>query len=408
MKPKILFLSFNFPFGQFGPSTNCMSRIMEALSESGVYDIYNLSYSGKINNYREIKGVKIKIIPQQPPKYVGSRMGMFLRFFFHVLFYPFSNYFFCRKVYKKSKKALFNAQFDLVIAQCNTEESVWAGTWLKQSGIGNKLMVIFWDNIYGNQSHEKIPSWFAKRRQWKAEEFIAKNADILVSLYPIKSFHEKYGDIPEAYSKRVYLGVPSIIKPKQLPESSYKNVICPGMINILYSGTVFSIRYVKYVVNLINKIECSERVNLIFFARGVDLNEIIGLGKDFKGQIKASDWIPLNELLSIYPSVDFFMSYPGIITAIRSKVFEYMSYGKPILLFYDNDNDVNIHTFSKYPVYKAIDIRRPVDDYVVEIESFLDLYRNTNVPFEVTEQLFPKDSVKAYVELISNLIDEEQ
>lgn len=404
MKTKILFLSFNYPFGPFGPSTNCTSRVMEALSETGEYDVFNLSYEGERMNYKEIKGVKLETIPLRARNNEISRIKMLWRRFKSVLFYPFVDYSFCQDTYEVCKQTIQNTQYDLVIAQCNPEESIWTGTWLKQIGLGKKLMVIFWDNIYGRMPRRFIPRWFALWRQRKAEKIIAKSADLLVSLYPIKSFHEKYGDIQEASSKRVYLGVPSIIQPRELPTSSYRRVIKPGMINILYSGTIFSFEYVKYIAELCNRSKYATRINLIFFERGVKSNDIRSMSSWFQGRIEVNDWIPLDDLLSIYPSVDFFISFPGLPTAIRSKVYEYMSYGKPLLLLYDNDNDVNRSTFLKYPACQTIDMRRTVNEYVDELEAFLELNNNTSIPFEVVEHLFPYDSVQAYVRLIRTLI----
>ena len=405
MNKKILFLSFNFPFGPFGPSTNCTARIMEALTKTGRYEIYNISYNGLINNYREINGINIETLPLQAPSVLCSRVKMVRRVLHRFVFFPFTDYFFCRRVYRACKRLIADSQFDLVIAQCNPEESVWTGTWLKRAGIGKRLMVVFWDNIYGKMQFKFIPKRFAIWRQRKAENDIAKYSDLLVSLYPIKSFHEKFGDVSEAVSKRVYLGVPSIIRPRPLPESSYQDVIHPDKINILYSGTVFSFDYVRFVVDLFNESRFAKQINLIFFERGVDLNAIIAMRAEFQGGIEVNDWIPLNELLSVYPSVDFFMSFPGLLTAIRSKVYEYMSYGKPLLLLYDNDSDVNLKTFSRYPAYQAVDMRKPVSNQVQLIDSFIEINKKKIVPFEETELLFPDDSAQSYVRVIDALLD---
>ncbi len=405
MNKKILFLSFNYPFGPFGPSTNCTTRIMEALIKTGRYDVYNISYDGISNNYRAINGINIETIPFRAPSVSGSRGEILKRMLHRFIFFPFADFFFCKRVYRACKKLIANSRYDLVIAQCNPEESVWAGTWLKRSGIGERLMVIFWDNIYGKLQFRFIPKWYAIWRQRNAEKVIAKYSDMLVSLYPIKSFHDKYGDVSEAIPKRVYLGVPSIIRPQPLPESLHQDVIRPDMINILYSGTVFSPDYIRFVVNLFNESRFAKQINLVFFERGVDIDAIIAMRSVFLGSIEVNDWIPLNDLLSVYPSVDFFMSFPGLVTAIRSKVYEYMSYGKPLLLLYNNDSDVNLRTFSRYPAYQAIDMRKPVSDQVYSVDSFIDLNKKRIVPFEETELLFPDDSAQAYVKVIDGLLN---
>ena len=406
MKKRILFLSFNFPFGPFGPSTNCTTRIMEALAKEGKYDVFNLSYEGISYNYRKIAGITINTIPLSAPSVSNSRLKILKRIIHSLVFFPFSDYFFCRRVYNVCKKRISNSQYDLVIAQCNPEESIWTGTWLKQNGIGNKHMVLFWDNIYGKMQFKFIPKWFALWRQRKAERIIADNADLLVSLYPIRRFHTQYGDIPEAAAKRIYLGIPSIIKPQSFAKSSYQDVIRPEMINILFSGTIFRAEDVQFVIDLFDRSKFAKQSNLIFFERGVELDVIRSMGSLFQGKIVVNDWIPLDDLLSIYPSVNFFISFPGLVTAIRSKVFEYMSYGKPLFLLYDNDADVNRATFSLYPAYHAIDTRMNVEEHVLSVDSFIETNMLRNVPFEEVEALFPDDSVQAYVKAINALLNQ--
>ena len=116
------------------------------------------------------------------------------------------------------------------------------------------------------------------------------------------------------------------------------------------------------------------------------------------------DWIPVEQLLAIYPSVDFFISFPGNPTAIRSKVYDYMSYGKPIMLLYEDDQDVNVQTFSRYPASLSLDVRELANKNLYILERFFSESLGKEIPFETTEALFPDDSAKAYVSLIGKLL----
>lgn len=402
---KVLFLSYNYPYGFFGPSTLCTSRIMEALCQNDIFEVHNISFpQNEKPAYRVLDRVQLHFLKSMPkvkhhPKLITQILNIWQR-----LKYPRGARKEGFKYYQECVQLIDNQNFDLVVAQCYPEKCAWAGAMLKENGYVNKLMVIYWDNIYGKLPRRIIPEKYAIKGQRKAEGYISQYADLLVSLYPIKSFYEKYGDVPEAEGKRTFLGIPSIMKPRDLPLSPYQNVVKADMINILYSGTIFRLDYVKYLVNLLNMSTKAESFNLIFFARGISQRDFERLKEIFRGTIEYHDWIPLDSLLALYPRVDFFTSFPGNPTSICSKVYEYMSYGKPLFLFYDDDRDVNVSTFSSYPAFTALDVRECAENNIGSFDRFVTENRGKNIPFEMTESLFPSDTAKAYVDLIVSAI----
>lgn len=403
---KILFLSFPYPYAKFGPSTNCCVRIMKRLVESGKYEVHCFSYCdtyGK-KNFDEIPGVKLHIIPiKDPRRKESSRFMTHLKLFLKIPLYPFRFLISDFRHYRVCKKIIKKEQFDLVVSQCYSEQSMMTGVLLKKYGYIQKLMVIFWDNIYGMVPQRVIPKRFALQRQRVVESWIAKYADRLVSLYPIKQFHDKYGDVTSAKDKRVYLGIPSLIKPMQRPDSAFKDKIVDGKINVLYSGTIYNTEHLEYLIELLNTTSFAEKINFIVFCRGVGEEKADVLKKTFKGSLQIGGWIPLNDLMALYPLVDYFVSFPGNPNAIRSKVYEYMSYGKPILILYNNDSDVNKAVFSRYPASKMIDVRVPKNENTDGVNGFL-AENHTLIPFEITEELFRLDSPRAYFDEIERML----
>lgn len=406
---RILFLSCNYPYGLFGPSTLCTSRIMEALCQEDGFEVHNISYpqNGK-PAYKVLDNVHLHYLDSRPKAKHHSKLFTQLQKTWQHLTYPQSSKSEAKSYYEECLRIINGQHFDLVVAQCYPEKCVWTGAWLKENGYVNNLMVIFWDNIYGKLPRRVIPEQYALKRQREVESFIAQQADSIVSLYPIQTFFAKYGDVPEAERKRKFLGIPSILRPKNLPTSPYQNVVKADKINILYSGTIFRLDYVKYLVDMLNMTENAEQLNLIFFSRGIQEDEFQKLDTSFRGSIVHHDWIPVEQLLAIYPTVDFFVSFPGNPTAICSKVYEYMSYGKPIMLLYDDDRDVNITTFANYPILTAFDVRKPANENADIISHFISENRNKEIPFEDTERLFPSDTAKAYVDLIANLLKDNK
>lgn len=406
VKKKILFLTFKYPYGSFGASTHCSTKIMKALQASGKYEIHCCSHDGNSNGaFDIIPEIIIHKLPIAPDKSHNSTFHSLLLSFLQLPIYPLMNIWSTYKHYKACKEVCKNEHFDLVIAQCFPQQSVLAGVLLKKYGYIDKLMVIFWDNIYGKIPRRVIPKCYALSRQRKLENFIARYTDVMVSLYPIKSFHKEYGDVPHAHGKRLYLGIPKIIKPSAPQPTTYQNVIHKDKINILYSGNIFRKEYVEYIVSLLNDVSFAMKVNLIFFSRGVGESDMKSIALKFKGSMQIMDWIPVKDLMSVYHSADIFLSFPGNPASICSKVFEYMLFGAPIILLYDDDKDVNVSTFAKYPMTLSLDIRSSEKRNCTTLENFIIKNNGQRVSFEEVEILYESDSPLAYTKLIDNILN---
>lgn len=81
-----------------------------------------------------------------------------------------------------------------------------------------------------------------------------------------------------------------------------------------------------------------------------------------------------------------------------------MSYGKPLLLLYDDDSDVNVATFTRYPACLCVDERKDPGQNTLSVEEYIAKHRGTTVPFAEVERLFPTDMVAAYVKQIDKIL----
>lgn len=403
---RILFLSYVYPYGYYNASAACSVKIMNKLVESGDCEVHCISY----RQYDEAKqpyalNRKIKIHPidlkeRKHWSKTSMHAQIVLRMPIYPLFSPYriwSHYKSCKAICKKEK-------FDLVVAQCYPEESALVGAFLKKNGIIDKLVVIFWDNIYGKKPARIIPLKFAQRRQKIVENFIAKYSTKLISLYPIKRFHDLFGDVKNAKGKRAYLGIPSVSYPIHPIQTKHLLAIKEGYINILYSGTIIKPQFVFDLLDMLNKSRNISKINLLFYCQGLDDKTKEILNDNFKGNITISGYIPLQELFSVYHKVDVFVSFPGDVNSICSKCYEYMSYGHPMIVFYDNKEDVNKTTFSKYPLCLTQDITMDVEQRANEFDRFLAQNLGKKITYKEVEDLFITDTAKAYVNFINEMV----
>ena len=72
-----------------------------------------------------------------------------------------------------------------------------------------------------------------------------------------------------------------------------------------------------------------------------------------------------------------------------------------MVLVYGEENDVNIQTFSKYPNSVSVDARKSVAENVAILDQYIVNNIDKTIAFDVVEELFKKDTPKAYVELFT-------
>lgn len=406
---KILFLSSAYPYGHFGPSDNCTVRIMEALVQTGQYEVYDISYrpikKDSKPNYRIVDGVNLLQLPYSEGLKKRSRTYQWIRAFFRIPIYPLERLFSIWKYYKACEKIINDEHFDLVISQFKPYESVMSGALLKKKGFIDKHLLFSWDVIYGRKHNPIIPQRFGLRRQRKVVNWIAQYTDKLVTLYSQKQFHEQAGDVPAAIGKRDYLGIPAISRPniKQEP----KRFIEKGKINFIYAGSIYSERDLEYSIKLLNATSFAERCNLILLFKDPTGESLRKMCEGFKGSIKLSGWVSYEELYSLYSQVDVFYAYSGKWSlGVPGKTYEYLSFGKPILHFYECDDDVNLSVFSPYPLFKGVDVRRSIENNKQEFEEFIEASLKKCVDFEEVERLFPYATMSAYMKVIDDMMEQ--
>ena len=406
---KVLFLSFSYPYGHFGPSDNCTVRIMDALTRIGQYEVWNLSYKplndNSKPNYKVVEGVNLLYLPFSENRthhsYAIEHLLLLLLIPLYPIYYPFS----ILRHRRECLKVLKNKKFDLVVSQCAPQESVFIGAIIKKRGIVDRHMVLFWDNIYGKFPLKVIPKWFALYRSRKLENWIAKHADRLVSPAPFKQFHDKYGEVECGVGKRVYLEHPSIMPPERNDTIPVERFVKENKINVLYAGKVYHKEQLAYCINLLGKTSIAERINLILLTRGLsetDLEEVI---KGFKGNVVMYGWVPIDELNALYTKVNFCIAFSGYPSAVTSKVYECMCYGNPIIHFYEEEEDVTKVAISQYPLSMSVCVKKDFCDYINQIDNFIINSFDKRIDYCDVERQFPNATGAAYVKAIKEIVE---
>ena len=138
-KKKILFLSFNYPYGSVGASTMCSFQIMKSLCASQQYEVHCISYEGETLTYEYIPDIVIHKIQCRKQK-KQSKLGNIWKHISYIITYPIQSLYQGYIHYKSCKHICSKEKFDIVIAQYFPEQCLLAGILLKKKKIISNLI----------------------------------------------------------------------------------------------------------------------------------------------------------------------------------------------------------------------------------------------------------------------------
>lgn len=94
-------------------------------------------------------------------------------------------------------------------------------------------------------------------------------------------------------------------------------------------------------------------------------------------------------------------------SAISGKIFEYMSYGKPIVSTYSIDDEACIPYLSKYQLGLLIDERTGnVEQQAEQLCNFVEKTKERRVDFSTVEKIFYNNTPQAFVDYLEKVTQE--
>ena len=118
--------------------------------------------------------------------------------------------------------------------------------------------------------------------------------------------------------------------------------------------------------------------------------------------ITVSGPIDRDILMKEYEEADCLLNIGNtMVDQMPSKIFEYMSYGKPIISTYRIENDTSKEIVEKYPAALCIDERTEnFDNVAKQIEIFLSR-KSPNIDFNILKNIYPEYLPETFVDIVS-------
>lgn len=308
-------------------------------------------------------------------------------------------------------RTLEYVQPDVIIPVCLPFEAVLAAVNYKKRHREVILIPFLFDRFTFNSSlqRNRLNLYRKKQRHIGLENRMLRYSDHVFAMYQLRDSLKK---LDKRYQKKItYIEHPllkelSPVKESNKDRSSKDENNENEKIRLLYAGALYrGYRSPFYLLRVFRHLKGD--FCLQFFSFGNCEKVIQRYAKKDK-RISSYGLVDSHELEQQYANADVLISIGNFKSRnMASKIFEYMSMGKPIIHFYANSKDPVLRLLKKYPIKLLIDQRKKnIRAHGKRIEKFCKVNKGAHINFDVVQKLFPeatpKYAARKFVHVINN------
>lgn len=281
-------------------------------------------------------------------------------------------------IYRRVVNAV-DYKYDIIIS-CSAPFAlhVIASKLLKR-GVANRWYPIFLDPFVNNKC---LNNRRVNKRKRIAEKTL-KHAQNIFVIDGVMEENLRLGFNSQYYNKVIEFTMPNLIEPSCIIER--KKTLPDNKILLFYAGLFYDkIRNPSEMLNIINKFPNNYELNIY----GSGCEDLVKKYTDIDGD-KFKYWgrVKHDICLERLQESNILINLSNTITnQMPSKVFEYISFGKPVINFYFNENDVSLKYFKKYPLAFNINLNNYTEDDIQKLIEFCNLNRNKCLSFDEATQ----------------------
>jgi glycosyltransferase involved in cell wall biosynthesis len=270
-------------------------------------------------------------------------------------------------------------------------DAFFAGYKLKRRFSDIKFIPYFLDSLSGGYG----PQYFSKKqiikRGLKIENRVFPFADKIILMKSSEEHHLKYNS--KYKEKFCFLDIP-MLKQQNIVEKTQKD----ETVKLLFVGSIAA--KVRNPDTLINALKGLKKQNVnCEFVGNIDckdrFSELVTL---FGDRLVFTDFINHDELTKKFCEADFLINIGNAVsTMVPSKIFEYMSYGKPIISTFDIADEPSKKYLEKYPLALLLSGENSPEENAREIDIFISNNLGKTVEFEELEKDFFLNTPQAFI-----------
>lgn len=303
-----------------------------------------------------------------------------------------------RKTLRALKKLHAKKPIDVLVPIGEPHDAMFAGLAFKKKNLSVKLMPYQLDRYANGLSLYKFPKLQKglKRRNLKSEKKIIVYSEALFVLCPIYPHYQQEFFL-DVIDKVIPTEHPMIISHGENKKITDKE----GAIKIAYAGSLDRklrnpTEWLQTLCELNDNSELNVQNRLFSFG---NCGDIVGSYKEKLGQtLFDGGKIPYVQVIEEYQNSQFILTIGNRSKEeVPSKVFDCMSYGKPIIHLYFFDEDPCLKYLEKYALALCLPIGQDrIKENAIALEKFISENNGKEIGFEQIEKLF-EDCTPKYV-----------
>lgn len=287
-----------------------------------------------------------------------------------------------------------NARYDIVLSHSFPFVAHVIAKELRKRGLAKKWYAVKWDPFVYNKFDptESIP-----HRQ-KTAERVLNDCDGIFVLEGILDENLKNHFIPGYHQLSTTIALPILRDQRTSPlDKNAKTVL-------VYAGAFYNgIRRPDDMLDVLSQFPDTYEFQLFGHGCQKIIEEKTALFQSCEFVKKGR--VAQEQALQAVQQADILVNVGNTITnQLPSKVFEYISFGKPIINFYSTDEDLGLKYFRKYPLcynFKTVDYTQ--DDVRALIE-FCEINKGKQLSFEEATEQLTEYRAEAVCEKVYNTI----
>lgn len=293
--------------------------------------------------------------------------------------------------------------YDVVVSIYTPIEALLAGYEIKKSFPSVKFIPYFLDSMSGGYG----PKFFSKRaiinRGLKIERKLYNLADSVFLMKSSEGHQLKYND--QYGSKMRFLDIPMLLSrsDNNSLNSNKPSYLC----KMLFVGSISSkIRNPKTLIDALLQVESQNFV--CEFVGNIDCNDEFSDLKVRMGErLIFTGFMDHDKLEGKIAEADILLNIGNLIPSmVPSKIFEYMSYQKPIISTYDISNEPSAIYLRQYPLALLLSKDTAPKENAEKITQFIQNTNKNQLKYSMLEKQFYLNTPKAFADTLDKVMEE--
>ena len=307
------------------------------------------------------------------------------------------------RIYKKAKEICCVEDIACIVPVFTQIDTLIASYFLKKENETIKYIPYFLDAMSGGYGPRIFSDKRIRERGLRWEEKLLSNADKVIVMESSRLHHESYSKGKPHYKKIIYLDLPLLLLGKN--KATENKYLDKSKINIVYVGSLpINVRNPKYILDVFSHTN-NKKFVLTFFG---DINcKILNNSLSRDNRIRVKHAVDHKDAMNIIYNADILLNIGNSVPNMTpSKIFEYMSAGRPIISTMPIKNEPSAKYLTHYPMSLLLDENIfNVEEAAQLTEEFIMRFSGKICDTSFLEQHFINNTPQMVIKTIKSIID---